>query len=220
MKNSGIPLLRALALTLGLGLAAATAAASVPDTVSGPRETVAGTSEEILRELKRRRAEFRKSDQALNDFIRSTLGESLDRDYSARLVLGIHGRGATPDQINRFSKALSDTLMRRYGHALLDINPETDVKVTGETPLRGGKIVRVTTEVQRSAGLPIPVDYLMRQNADGRWRAFDVIVEGVSYVQTYRAQFDQPIRQRGLDQVTADLSAGKIEIDEGTDEQG
>lgn len=220
MKDQGISLLRALALSLGLGLAASAVAASAPDAAPGPRETVASTSDEILRELKQRRTEFKKSDQALNDFIRGTLGESMDQDYSARLVLGIHGRSASAAQIERFSKALSDSLMRRYGHALLDIDPDAAVKVTSETPMRGGKFVRVATEVRRSAGLPLPVDYLMRQNSHGRWLAFDVIVEGVSYVQTYRAQFDEPIRQRGLDQVTADLNDGKIKLDEGIDEQG
>jgi phospholipid transport system substrate-binding protein len=56
------------------------------------------------------------------------------------------------------------------------------------------------------------VDYLMRQS--GRtWKIFDVIVEGVSYVQTFRQQFDGPLQTKSLAQVAADLRAGNLKPD-------
>ena len=196
-------LLPPLMLMSGLGFAKA----------GEPSEVVREATDAILEEIKARRSEFESSNQALDAFVRSKLGEHIDQDYSARLVLGLHGRSATKEQIEGFSQALSDNLMRRYGRALLEIDASTAIKVTGESPLRDGRIIRVNTQVIRSGGAPIPVDYMMRPGADGKWRAFDVIVEGVSYVQTYRSQFDQPIRQRGLDSVIEDLREDRIELD-------
>lgn len=179
-----------------------------------PSETVSTATNRILEQLKARRTEFQNSGSALDAFVRSELIAHLDQNYSARLVLGPHGRKASPEQIDAFASALSDNLLRRYGRALLEVDAGTSIKVTRETPLRDGKMVRVSTEVKRRAGAPIPVDYMMRPGPDGNWRAFDVIVEGISYVQTYRSQFDQPIRQRGLDKVIVELRDGKIQLDE------
>ena len=109
-----------------------------------------------------------------------------------------------------FGTALSDNLTRRYAHALLEVDGKTRINVLGETSLRGGKIIRTKTEVLRAAGAPVAVDYLFRE-VNGEWRAFDVIVEGISYVQTFRSQFDPLIREKGLAQVTTDLREGRIE---------
>ena len=54
----------------------------------------------------------------------------------------------------------------------------------------------------------MPVDYLVRNN--GGWKIFDVMIEGVSYVQTFRGQFDSPLRQKGIAQVAADLRNGSL----------
>ena len=78
-----------------------------------------------------------------------------------------------------------------------------------ETPLRGGAIMRVSTEMLRQGGEPIPVDYLMRKTGND-WKVFDVMVEGVSFVQTFRNQFDSPLRQKSIPQVAAELKAGKL----------
>jgi phospholipid transport system substrate-binding protein len=68
--------------------------------------------------------------------------------------------------------------------------------VKSETPLPGNRGVRVSTQMLRQGGDPIPVDYLLR-NVNGQWKVFDVMVEGISYVQTFKNQFDAPLRQPG-----------------------
>ena len=128
-----------------------------------------------------------------------------DRDYAGRLVLGRHGRGASDADVKLFADALADNLMSRYGSSLLDFNSQLKVRVKSETPLRGGAIVKVASEFLRSGGEPIPVDYLMRKNGSN-WKVFDVMVEGVSFVQTFRSQFDAPLSRKTIPQVAADLA--------------
>jgi phospholipid transport system substrate-binding protein len=55
-------------------------------------------------------------------------------------------------------------------------------------------------------GSPVAVDYRMVMK-DDRWVAYDVLVEGVSLLASYRAQFTEIARRRGLDGLLADLSA-------------
>lgn len=164
----------------------------------------------VLKELSSHREEFRADPEKLHSFVRQQLDSLFDREYSARLVLGRHSRGIADDKIQAFAIALSNNLMRKYGSALLDVDPGVEVKVKSETPLRDGKMVRVATDILRRAGAPVPVDYMFLRTKDG-WRAFDVIVEGVSYVQTYRNQFDELLRSESIDSVTAKLSSGAID---------
>jgi phospholipid transport system substrate-binding protein len=187
--------------------AAATAATATPG------EIVKSRTQAVLNTLVEQRAAFQADPGKLNAFVKSELDAVMDREYSARLVLARHAREASPAQITAFADALTDNLMRRYGTALLDFDPDVDVRVKSETPLRDGKLVRVSSEILRKGGAPVPVDYLFRATADGDWKVFDVIVEGVSYVQTYRTQFDEQLRGQSLDQVTAKLRAGEIRVD-------
>jgi phospholipid transport system substrate-binding protein len=185
--------------------------AAAPALAASPGEIVKTRTESVLGTLVEKRDAFRSDPAALNAFVRSELESVMDREYSARLVLGRHARSATPEQIAAFAEALTDNLLRRYGTALLDFDPDVDVRVKSEAPLRDGQLVRVASEILRRGGAPVPVDYMFRPDGSGEWKVFDVIVEGVSYVQTYRTQFDEQLRGSSLDDVTARLRAGEIQ---------
>ena len=153
-----------------------------------PRDLMQERSERVLAALVERREEFKANPQVLEQYVRGELETTFDHEYSARLVLGRHGRGVPDATIAKFADALTSNLLRRYGKAMLEFDPNVTVKVLSETPMREGKLMRVSTEIQRAAGSPVPVDYMLR-DVGGQWKVFDVLVEGVSYVQTYRTQF-------------------------------
>ena len=194
---------------------AAPAAANTAAAAGTPSQLVLSNSTRILATLESRRAEFTKDRAALRQFVASEFNNIFDRDYSARLVLGVHGRGASEADIKVFADALADSLMQRYGSSLLDLNTKLKVRVKSETPLRGGAIVKVSSEYLRQGAEPVPVDYLMRK-VGTQWKVFDVMVEGVSFVQTFRNQFDTPLKQKSIPQVAADIKAGKLQAQAST----
>jgi phospholipid transport system substrate-binding protein len=57
----------------------------------------------------------------------------------------------------------------------------------------------------------VPVDYVLHQTDDG-WKAFDVVIEGISYVRNYRTDLGAEISQKGLDQVIARLERDGLKI--------
>jgi len=186
-------------------------AAPAPAIAQGQASAVVlDSANRILSTLDSRRAEFKSSPAALNQFIKSEFNRSFDADYAARLVLGVHGRGAPAGDVADFAAAMADSLTARYGTSLLDFNTKLSVKVKSETPLPGGRGVRVTTQMLRAGKDPIPVDYLLR-NVGGKWKVFDVMIEGISYVQAFKNQFDAPLNQKSIKQVAADLRAGKLQ---------
>ena len=217
-KKHSLPFAISLALAVAFAAAApavlaqgATQASATVKTGT-PSKLVLDNSTRILSTLESRRAEFNKDRAALRQFVSSEFNTMFDRDYAARLVLGAHGRGASEAEVKAFADALADSLMTRYGSSLLDFNTRLKVRVKSETALPNGRGVRVSSEFIRQAGEPIPVDYLMR-NTGGNWKVFDVMVEGVSFVQTFRTQFDGPLSRKSITQVATDLKAGKLQAD-------
>jgi phospholipid transport system substrate-binding protein len=191
------------------------AAAPVSASMQGtPSQLVLNNSQRVLSTLEKRRAEFAKNRPALREFISTEFNAMFDRDYAARQVLGRHGRGASDDDVKLFADALADNLMQRYGSSLLDFNTQLRVRVKSETPLPRGLGVKVSSEFLRQGGAAIPVDYLMRKTGT-QWKVFDVMVEGVSYVQTFRNQFDTELQRKTIRQVATELRNGQIKADAG-----
>lgn len=175
-----------------------------------PSQLVLANTERVLKTLESRRAEFTRDRAALQTFVTSEFNTMFDRDYAARQVLGRHGRGAADADVKAFGDALADNLMRRYGSSLLDFNAQLRVRIKSEQPLPRGLGVRVSSELLRSGGEPIPVDFLLRQSG-GTWKVFDVSVEGVSFVQTFRQQFDAELQRKSIQQVARELRSGQIQ---------
>lgn len=212
MTQKLIPALLAGALlvalpVLGSAQNAPTAAAAQQGQAS---KTVLDASSRILSTLQTRRSEFTQNPAALRSYIDSELNRTFDRDYAARLVLGANARGASDADIKLFADAMADNLMQRYGSALLTIQGKPTFRAKGEAALPNNRGMRVSTELVRSGSEPTPVEYLMRQ-VNGQWKIFDVTIEGISYVQTFRTQFDAPLKQKGIKQVAADLRGGSLQ---------
>ena len=205
-----LALASALLAATPLAFAQAAPATAQAAKAGSPSQLVLSNSTRILSTLEARRGEFTKNRAALRQFVASEFDQMFDRDYAARLVLGTHARGASDADIKLFADALSDNLMQRYGSSLLDFNTKLRVRVKSETPLRNGEVVKVSSEMLRQGGEPIPVDYLLRRSGN-TWKVFDVMVEGVSFVQTFRSQFDTALKQKPIKQVAADLRAGKLQ---------
>ncbi|MGO3128120.1 MAG: MlaC/ttg2D family ABC transporter substrate-binding protein [Luteimonas sp.] len=209
-----LPLALAAALVLPAAAFAQTRPAAAPAAATAqagsPSQLVLGNTERVLKTLESRRAEFTRDRGALQTFINSEFNTVFDRDYAARQVLGRHGRGASDADVKAFGDALAENLMRKYGSSLLDFNTQLRVRIKSEAPLPRGLGVRVSSELLRSGGEPIPVDYLMRQSG-GTWKVFDVMVEGVSFVRTFREQFDTPLQRKSIQEVARDLRSGQIQ---------
>ena len=143
--------------------------------------------------------------------VRTELMPVLDIDYSARLILGRAGRGLTKEQIDEFTVVMSNLLVNRYSQGLLYFSSEVKLKVLPQRGELNEKLTRVRTRVALPKGGEAPVDYAFRMTADG-WKAFDVIVEGISYVTTFRNQIMPDVEANGIDSVIARMGSGQLEI--------
>lgn len=165
----------------------------------GPRELIETSAQKMLDALEANRADYRKNPKKVEQLVDEVLLPHFDTQYAARLVLGKHWRTATPEQRQKFVDAFYHSLLENYGSALIEFTADKMVVL----PFKGDeKADRATvrTEVKRSDGTRVPVNYSMRKTEQG-WKAWDVTIEGISYVKNFRDDFGAEIDQKGLDAV-------------------
>lgn len=177
---------------------------------AGPSEVVETAARSMLQGLEANRAAYRKDPSKVGELVEKYLLPHFDIQYSARLVLGKHWAEATPAQRERFANAFYHTLVDNYGSALAEFTSDR-LKVFPTKVEPNADRATVRTEVVRDNGDKVPVSYSLRKNPDG-WKAWDVVIEGISYVKSFREDFGAAIDQQGLDTVIERIEKGNIPV--------
>jgi phospholipid transport system substrate-binding protein len=185
-----------LALLVGTGAHGAEPAAA---DASDPSKLIEDCAQRMLKDLDAHRAEYRKDPTKINKLVDEVLLPHFDTQYAARLVLGKYWREATSDQRQRFIDAFYQSLLENYGSALAEFTADR-MRVLPFQGDANAEQAMVRTEVKRSDGTRVPVNYSMRKSKDG-WKAWDVTIEGISYVKNFKTQYGAEIEQKGLEAV-------------------
>ena len=156
---------------------------------------------------------YSENQEALQELVRRDLIPLLDVNYAARLILGRAGRGLAKEKIDEFAESMSNLLVSRYSQGLLHFSSEVKLQVLPQRGDLNEKMTRVRTRVTLPTGGEAPVDYAFHKTSHG-WKAFDVIVEGISYVTTYRNQIMPDVQANGIDSVIARLNSGQLDLAE------
>ena len=198
-----------LAIGLVTMVQAQAPAPAAPPSTLGPQELVENSAKRMLTELDANRAMYTKDPAKLDSLVANVLLPNFDSEYSARLVLGQTWRTATPDQRKRFVDAFYHSLLRNYGTALLNFTSDKFVVLPYKGD-PGDTQATVRTEVRKDNGEKVPVNFSLHKT-DAGWKAWDVVIEGISYVKSFRTDFAAEIQQKGLDEVINRLeSDGKV----------
>lgn len=196
-----------LSMLLGIGAVGGVQAQTPAPAAStmGPEQLIENSAKRMLAELDANRPTYAKDPAKLDSLVATVLLPNFDSEYAARLVLGQSWRTATPDQRKRFVDAFYHSLLHNYGAALLNFTADRFVIL----PYRGDPgdtTATVRTEVKKSTGEKVPVNFSLRKS-DAGWKAWDVVIEGISYVKSFRTDFAAEIQQKGLDEVINRLEA-------------
>jgi phospholipid transport system substrate-binding protein len=196
-------------LAIGASQAADAPAPAANASTLTPQELVENSAKKMLAELDANRAMYKADPKKLDALVGNVLLPNFDTDYAARLVLGQYWKTATEEQRKRFVDAFYHSLLRNYGAALIDYTVDRFVVL----PYKGDAsdtTATVRTEVKKGTGEKVPVNFSLRKTPEG-WKAWDVVIEGISYVKSFRTDFASEIQQKGLDDVITRLEKeGKV----------
>ena len=184
--------MRLLAFVFSFFLATAVGAQQL-----GPDELVRKVTADVLDSIqadKQLQAGDRKRALALAE---QKILPHVDFREATLLAMGKSWHTATPAQQDRLVNEFRSMLVRIYSNAI-DVYRGQTLKVLPVRLTAGATDVVVRNQYLREGRPPVPVEYSMRKTPEG-WKIYDISVEGVSLVLTYRAEFGQITRASGVD---------------------
>ena len=128
-------------------------------------------------------------------FVDQTINPHTDFDKISELVLGKLWNSASSDEQSRFKREFQTLLVRTYSRAFVEFKDWT-VRFLPLEMENGASKVLVKTEVLQPGLQPISVNYRMLL-ANGDWKAYDIMIEGVSLVTNYRSTFSNEVKTKG-----------------------
>jgi len=185
-------------LSLLCGIAVAQAEVIAPDAL------IKTTVDEVLVIVKQDKDIQAGNQKKILELVDAKVLPHFDFTRMTRLAVGKSWRTATAEQQQALAAEFRNMLVRTYTKAFTVYRDQT-VEVKPFKMAADATEVTVKTSVNKPGAPPVPVDYEMEKTADG-WKAFDVSIEGVSLVTSYRGTFASEIQEKGIDGLIKTLS--------------
>ena len=179
---------------------------SAPSHSDGVEETAKIVFDHVENALHQMKGKTDSAPQDFEQLVRSTILPHVDSKYFAFKVLGKHLDRLTPEQRNEFASALQQKLVADYVSALKGYNNEK-IMIANTRLAKSGKIASVTMKLVGN-GKQMNMNTKWRYSTKKqRWLMYDLIVEGISMLQTKQKEIATRISTQGVDTVLAQLSS-------------
>jgi len=172
--------------------------------VVAPDALIKTTAQDVLAIVKQDKDIQAGNQKKILDLVDAKVLPHFDFTRMTQLAVGKYWRTATNEQKQALVTEFRNMLVRTYTKAFTVYRDQT-VEVKPFKMAADATEATVKTTINKPGAPPVPVDYEMRKTADG-WKAFDVSIEGVSMVVSYRGTFGTQIEQNGIDGLIKTLS--------------
>lgn len=165
---------------------------------SNPLPMLQSASDKILSTLEHRKASLQKNPQIIYQAVEKYLLPLVDVEGMSRSVLGRQAWvKASVNERQEFAQAFTRLVIRTYASPLAEYTDETVKFLPNRGAVAEGRFMRVNSIIMRSSGKNIPLNYnLVSKN--GQWKIYDLSVEGVSLLQSFRSQFAQVLQNSNI----------------------
>lgn len=163
----------------------------------GPEELVKKITDDVLAAIKSDKELAAGDRQKAVKLAEEKILPYVDFEEATRLAVGRGWAQATPEQKKKLVQEFRNMLVRTYSNAISAYQGQT-MKVLPSRAKPGDTEATVRNQFIRPGGKPVLIDYSMRKT-DAGWKIYDIVVEGVSLVLTYRSEFDAVVKQEGVD---------------------
>jgi phospholipid transport system substrate-binding protein len=190
-----------------VALLALVVAAAAPALAGPPTDQLRSYTDQVLKILEdpTLKSEDKRSERRAA--VRRVAIEIFDVEETAKRALGRHWQARTPDERREFVDLFADLLERTY-IGKIDLYGGERLHYTSEVVDGDYAVVRAKVITKR--GTDVPVEARMLRHGD-RWQMYDVLLENISLVGSYRAQFDQIIRTASYAELVKRLRDKRID---------
>ncbi len=170
-----------------------------------PEQVIVAMHQAVLAAMAKDRRTYQREPAALYALTRVAVRPHFDLQEVSRLLLGTRWREAPQQLRSRFVNSFERYLVSSYSKALLYVGEET-IRVLAAAETTSANGARVPVRITMHDGRQVNVDVLLRRTTDG-WKIWDVVVVGISYVKTYRADFGTEAAIHGIEHLIESIDA-------------
>jgi len=186
--------------------------AAANSSIQPPDEMLKVATTKMLRSINENRTEIQNSPKKLQSLVEEIILPHLDFIAASKMVMGKYWRRAKKEQKIKFIRQFRLLLLRFYSSALSEYLNGRDKDLKEDLiqyfPIKlkeGEKSITVRAEIQPESGKqPVPIRYRMRLTKKG-WKIYDVSVEGISMITTYKNNFATQFKTQGIDALITSL---------------
>ncbi|MUH71868.1 phospholipid-binding protein MlaC [Psychrosphaera haliotis] len=174
---------------------------------SSPYDIVESLSKVVFKSVTNAKAQGdeKTTKELMQLIVRQQLLPFVDVRFAAYKILGPQLKQSTKEERDLFVDAMERNLVDTYSSALVQYNNQ-EVRYEPKRDVSNQKMVAVRTELLQPGGKPLSMIFKLRKNSKtGEWKAYDLIVEGISLIDSKRAELSQPLRNDGIGQVAETL---------------
>lgn len=146
-----------------------------------------------------------KEKQRMKLIVEEQLIPFVDIRFASYKILGPQLKRSTREERDLFVDAMRKILVDTYSSALVQYNDQK-IKYEQARDVSGKKTVAIRTELEQPGAKPLSMVFKLRKNSKtNEWRAYDLVVEGISLVDAKRAELSKPLRDKGIGEVASEL---------------
>lgn len=176
-----------------------------------PDEMLKKATLKMLRSINSHREEIKQSPDKIKSLVEEIILPHLDFIAASKMVMGKYWRRADKSQKIKFIRQFRLLLLRFYSSALAEYLNDKDKALSENLihyfPIKlkdGEETITVRAELKTDSGQPVPIHYRMHLTKKG-WKIYDVSVEGVSMITTYKNNFATQFKNEGIDSLIASI---------------
>jgi len=198
--------MKKLLLMITLVISSMFATASEPGL--SPYKVIESAGNKLFARIAREQGTLKTNPDLMQIIVEEELMPSVDYQYASYKILGKHLKQTTKEQRDNFTNAMRQYLVKTYANALTKYKNQ-QVKYEREQDIKNGKkIVSVDTVIVETGSPEIKITFQLRLNEKTQqWKAYDMIVEGISLLSSKQAEFAGRLAKDGIDKVALDLLA-------------
>lgn len=195
-------IMKRIIISLFVILASFTSLAETPS----PYTTLENVGQSLFTRIAANQDKLAKFPLLMDTIVDEELMPHIDYQYAALRILDKNLKHTTKEQRQLFTDSMRHYLIRTYAIALQKYNNQ-EVRFEADKPTKDRRIVSVTAEIIELGKPSIEIVFQMRQDKQSQqWKAFDMIVEGISLLDSKKAELSHKIAKLGVEQVALELA--------------
>ncbi|NIY93494.1 phospholipid-binding protein MlaC [Vibrio diazotrophicus] len=170
-----------------------------------PYKMMKQVAEQSFKRLKAEQPKIQENPDYLKEIVEEELMPYINEQYAALKLLGSNLKGAKREDVGEFISAFRAYLVTNYAQVLTQYTNQ-EIEFGPEPQLEDGRrISSIKVDIIDSPRPNIKLEFKLRKEKSGDWKAFDMIAEGISFLTSKQSEWNGKIRQEGILAVAKEL---------------